>query len=102
MVSGAAWLLDFVAFWNFSACLHLVMVIQALQNIAIGWPKVAILIEPLQVLVFLSLFFAHVRYPSDSELEQTGSIRQSYQAVRPAGFAVAPTVADVELADYHR
>ena len=91
MVSGAWWLLDFVAFWNFRACLRLVMVIQALPNIAIGWPKVAILIEPLQVLVFLSLFFAHVMSPSGSELEQTEWNPRSRQEELLAGLVVGAT-----------
>lgn len=91
MVSGAAWLLDFVAFWDLDASLHLILLIKMVSNIAIRWTEVAVLIEPLQVFVFLSLFFAHVMRPSGSELGQTVCHPRSHhpEVVPLAGSAVA-------------
>lgn len=103
MVSGAGWLFDFVAFRYLGASLHLILLIKMVPNIAIRRPEVTVLIEPLQVFVFLSLFFAHVMHPSGSELGQRGFRRPVGQsrAVQLADFAVAEIAADVALAGYH-
>lgn len=84
VVSGALLLLFVVACWYWITGSLGVLPIHDVANITIGWTEVCILVKPLQVFVFFSLFFAHVRHPSGNEQGQTGCRHRTSQVARLA------------------
>ena len=100
MVSGALLLLFVVAFWNWTAGLSSVLLVQVVTNITFSGTEVGVTVKPAKIIQFSFLFFGHVMHPSGSELEQTG-FRRPLDRMREVQIADFAAVAEIAV-DHHQ